>query len=186
MLPAEDHRAWSADGAVRLRLTETGPQAVTPVSVPTLFRGVVERLPGGLALRTRGPAGEYRDWTFDQYHQDVRCLGSVLRLLRVMFSGRWRRALSSWVWTRCTRCRYWATTIPVCTCQKWAESTPAGSPRGCTSAAAPPPASTSRRTAERTSSWPGTPSSLPRQGHVSINLTLTKHPHKISCCSYWR
>ena len=83
VLPAEDHRAWSADGAVRLRLTETGPQAVPPVSVPTLFRGVVERLPGGLALRTRGPAGEYRDWTFHQYHQDVRSVGSVLRLLRV-------------------------------------------------------------------------------------------------------
>ena len=38
VLPATDHRTWSPDGAVSLRIASSGAQSVAPVSVPTLFK----------------------------------------------------------------------------------------------------------------------------------------------------
>ena len=38
MRPADEFRAWEAEAAVRLRLPESGPGAIQPVSVPSLLR----------------------------------------------------------------------------------------------------------------------------------------------------
>ena len=90
ILEAGDHRAWTAESPVRLRLTETGeiedgdqiidsdlntehpgPQSMDPISVPSLLRQVTERLPDQPALRTRDSMGQPRDWTYAQYHEDI-------------------------------------------------------------------------------------------------------------------
>jgi len=72
ILSADDFRAWRADSSVKLRIQESGPQSVVPVSVPTLFKRQVENLPNHLALRSPGPTGDNLDWTWTQYHEDVR------------------------------------------------------------------------------------------------------------------
>ena len=38
VLAAAEHRSWTPDGPVKLRLSDTGAQSFTPISVPTLFR----------------------------------------------------------------------------------------------------------------------------------------------------
>ena len=45
VLPASDHRTWAPDGAVKLRVADTGPCSATPISVPTMFKAVVEETP---------------------------------------------------------------------------------------------------------------------------------------------
>lgn len=72
ILPADDFRAWLPNSAVKLRMKDSGPQSAPPISVPTLFKTQVENLPNNLALRTRDPTGEYVDWTWTQYYDDVR------------------------------------------------------------------------------------------------------------------
>ena len=71
VLPATDHRSWTAQGPVRLRISETGSQSFPPISVPTLFRQVVERVPDNLALRKRDNNGNHIDWTYSQYYQQA-------------------------------------------------------------------------------------------------------------------
>ena len=67
VLPVNDHRTWSADGAVRISISSSPP----PISVPTLFRTTVENLPNRVALGVRGPSGEDLTWTYSQYHDEV-------------------------------------------------------------------------------------------------------------------
>ena len=38
VLAASDHRSWTPDGPVKLRITDSGYQSIKPISVPTLFR----------------------------------------------------------------------------------------------------------------------------------------------------
>ena len=72
ILPASDHRAWTAEGAVRLRLAQSGAQSLQPRSVPTLLRQTVERFPDQTALRTRREEGDPWSWTYSEYLQEVR------------------------------------------------------------------------------------------------------------------
>jgi len=71
ILPAEDHRAWDPQAAVKLRLAESGPGAIQPISIPTLFRQQVEAIPDNKALRALGRQGEDIHWTWTQYHEEV-------------------------------------------------------------------------------------------------------------------
>ena len=38
VLAASDHRSWTPDGPVKLRITDSGYQSIKPISVPSLFR----------------------------------------------------------------------------------------------------------------------------------------------------
>ena len=49
----------------------SGPQSVTPISVPSLLRQVTERVGDKPALRTRDALGQPRNWTYAQYHEDI-------------------------------------------------------------------------------------------------------------------
>ena len=68
ILPADDFRAWAPDAAVSLRIKDSGPQSAAPISVPSLFKKQVENLPSSLALRAKGSAGQYFDWTWTDYY----------------------------------------------------------------------------------------------------------------------
>ena len=72
VLEATEHRAWTAEGSVRLRLAEAGAQSRPPISVPTLLRQTVERWPGQTALRARTEEGEAVSWSYSDYHREVR------------------------------------------------------------------------------------------------------------------
>ena len=72
MLAATEHRAWTASGAVKLRVAPTGPESKKPISVPTLLRQTVERFPDNTAFRSRTDSGDALTWTYTQYHQEVR------------------------------------------------------------------------------------------------------------------
>jgi len=78
VLPASDFRAWEAEAAVHLRLAQSGPASSQPISVPSLLRRQVEQLPDKAALRARGRTGEDIQWTFTQYHEEVRAVGKGL------------------------------------------------------------------------------------------------------------
>lgn len=71
VLPAPDYRTWLADGAVMLRIQASGPQSPPPISIPTLLRQIVERVPNHLALGSKGPQGENLLWTYSQYLEEV-------------------------------------------------------------------------------------------------------------------
>ena len=49
---------------------DSGPLAVKPISVPTLFQETVKKLPDGLALAHKRK-GEWVNWTYKQYYDDV-------------------------------------------------------------------------------------------------------------------
>ena len=77
LLPADDHRAWRAEAAVKLRISAGGAQSEAPISVPTLLRRTVERSPDCPALRTREEGGGHVDWTYSQYYQEVRTVAKA-------------------------------------------------------------------------------------------------------------
>ena len=58
------------DEPVKLRMGDSGPLAVKPISVPTLFQETVKKLPDGLALAHKRN-GEWVNWTYKQYYDDV-------------------------------------------------------------------------------------------------------------------
>ena len=72
LVSASDHRAWTAEGAVRLRVTPSGPQSVKPRSVPTLLSQTVEKFHQKTALRTRTEEGDSLSWSYSQYLEEVR------------------------------------------------------------------------------------------------------------------
>ena len=69
VLEATEHRAWTPEAAVRLRLAQTGAQSRPPISVPTLLRQTVERWPDQTALRARTEDGSPLAWSYTDYHQ---------------------------------------------------------------------------------------------------------------------
>ena len=71
ILPAVEHRACQPEAAVRLTISSSGAQSLAPISVPTLLRRTVERLPGGPALRMRVEGGGTVDWNYSQYYEEV-------------------------------------------------------------------------------------------------------------------
>ena len=75
VLEASEHRAWTAEAAVRLRLAQAGAQSRPPVSVPTLLRQTVERWPHQTALRARTDEGEAVSWSYSHYLQEIRQVG---------------------------------------------------------------------------------------------------------------
>ena len=48
-----------------------GPQSQKPISVPTLLNQITEKVPDHPALRIRDQHGEPRDWSYQEYHQDI-------------------------------------------------------------------------------------------------------------------
>ena len=72
VLEATQHRAWTPEAAVSLRLSQTGAQSRPPISVPTLLRQTVERWPDQTALRARTEDGCAVSWSYTDYHQEIR------------------------------------------------------------------------------------------------------------------
>lgn len=50
VLPADDIMSWSADQPVKLRMSDSGPLAMKPISIVTAFRQTVEKFSSHLAL----------------------------------------------------------------------------------------------------------------------------------------
>jgi len=50
LVEADSLMTWVRDGAVKLRMTESGHGALTPVTVITAFKETVDRVPNRIAL----------------------------------------------------------------------------------------------------------------------------------------
>ena len=117
ILPAEDHRAWDPAAPVKLRLADSGPGAIQPISIPTLFRKQVsgaqsacdscvplppfpavkvEAIPDNKALQALGRQGEDIQWTWTQYHEEVSVLFTHSQWLHLFL---WQ--VSPLPWLRC-------------------------------------------------------------------------------------
>lgn len=70
VLPASCVYTSKRDEAVKLRMSDTGPLAVKPISIPTMFQETVRKHPQGLALAHKRK-GEWVKWTYKQYYDDV-------------------------------------------------------------------------------------------------------------------
>ncbi|XP_046571351.1 long-chain-fatty-acid--CoA ligase ACSBG2-like isoform X3 [Haliotis rubra] len=55
---------------VRLRMSERGPGAVKPITVPTLLRQVAQKVPNNVALAVKRN-GQWVKWTYSQYYATV-------------------------------------------------------------------------------------------------------------------
>jgi len=71
LLPATDLRAWQAEAPVRLRDNANDLVTIPPLSVPSMLKNQVDRLPDGRALQKRGKSGEELVWTWAEYHIQV-------------------------------------------------------------------------------------------------------------------
>jgi len=71
LLPATDLRAWQAEAPVRLRDNANDLATIPPLSVPSMLKNQVDRLPDGRALQKRGNSGEELVWTWAEYHTQI-------------------------------------------------------------------------------------------------------------------
>ena len=106
-------RSWVPDGAVKIPMQSSGPQSVTPISIPSMFSGVVDRHPGHLALHTRDRHGQDIKWTYEQYMEDVRYKVHQITQNHGIFNnvniGLQLKDSLPWVWRDTTQLVCWVT-----------------------------------------------------------------------------
>ena len=73
---------------------DSGPLAVKPISIPTMFRETVKNLPDGLAMAHKRK-GEWVKWTYKQYYDDV--VKAAKSFIKVI-DGLCKSHLSTVVW----------------------------------------------------------------------------------------
>ncbi|XP_060075848.1 long-chain-fatty-acid--CoA ligase ACSBG2-like [Ylistrum balloti] len=71
LMPATSQFTTQRDDAVKLRMDETGPGAMKPQTVPSVFKGTVDKAPNATALGVKRD-GVWVRWTYKQYYDDVR------------------------------------------------------------------------------------------------------------------
>ncbi|XP_076443994.1 long-chain-fatty-acid--CoA ligase ACSBG2-like [Babylonia areolata] len=71
--PAPADSLWTTrrDGAVKLRLTDSGPGALPPTTVPTLLHQTAHNIPNAIALSVKRK-GFWVNWSYREYLEDVR------------------------------------------------------------------------------------------------------------------
>ncbi|XP_021368675.1 long-chain-fatty-acid--CoA ligase ACSBG2-like isoform X2 [Mizuhopecten yessoensis] len=71
LLPATAQYTTSREDAVKLRMDDTGPGVMKPLTVHTVFKNTVDKAPNTIALGVKRD-GAWVKWTYKQYYDDVR------------------------------------------------------------------------------------------------------------------
>ncbi|XP_069137108.1 long-chain-fatty-acid--CoA ligase ACSBG2-like isoform X3 [Argopecten irradians] len=71
LMPATTQFTTRRDEAVRLQMDDTGPGAMKPMTVPSVFKNTADKAPNAIALGVKR-GGAWVKWTYKQYYNDVR------------------------------------------------------------------------------------------------------------------
>ncbi|XP_033730487.1 long-chain-fatty-acid--CoA ligase ACSBG2-like, partial [Pecten maximus] len=71
LLPATAKFTTRREDAIQLRMDDTGPGAMKPLTVPTVFKNTADKAPNATALGVKRD-GAWVKWTYKQYYNDVR------------------------------------------------------------------------------------------------------------------
>nr|XP_022331343.1 long-chain-fatty-acid--CoA ligase ACSBG2-like isoform X2 [Crassostrea virginica] len=77
LAPATDFIVSKRDQAVKLRMSDSGPAAEKPRTVPSMFYQTVQRVPNHPALAVKR-GGVWVKWTYEQYFNDTRKAAKAL------------------------------------------------------------------------------------------------------------
>eukprot|EP00091_Calanus_sinicus_P000630 TRINITY_DN10553_c2_g1_i1.p1 TRINITY_DN10553_c2_g1~~TRINITY_DN10553_c2_g1_i1.p1 ORF type:complete len:131 (-),score=21.28 TRINITY_DN10553_c2_g1_i1:14-406(-) len=78
IIPSNDIITWAADGAVKLRLENSGPASGVPISVPGRMKKIAMESPDLPALKKSDPkTGQEIVWSWSNYYQDVRTVAKA-------------------------------------------------------------------------------------------------------------
>lgn len=69
---ADSLMTWDRDGAVKLRLADSGPGAEPPQTIMQAFKRTVDRAPNRMALAAKID-GSWKGFTFKNYYEQVQC-----------------------------------------------------------------------------------------------------------------
>ncbi|KAK7116001.1 long-chain-fatty-acid--CoA ligase ACSBG2-like isoform X2 [Littorina saxatilis] len=69
-VPADTLWTTRRDGAVKLRVRNSGPGSETPITVPTLIKSIAKKIPDHVAMAIKRD-GAWVNWTYAQYLADI-------------------------------------------------------------------------------------------------------------------
>ncbi len=70
---ADHYFTWDVRTPVKIHMGDEYPCDLPPITIPRMIRMTVENYGGCLALADRrGPANEWKKWTYEEYHEESR------------------------------------------------------------------------------------------------------------------
>jgi len=79
---ADSLTTWLRDGAVKLRMTDSGPGAERPVTVMTAFKETVDRVPDRIALCEL--LNYCKTWSFRPFQWEIRARQFLIRIVKTV------------------------------------------------------------------------------------------------------
>lgn len=78
VIPVNNMITWKRNGAVKLRISSSGPGSDAPKSIPSLMKQIADKYPTTAAVKTRDPKSNVEQmWTWSQYRDEVRIVAKA-------------------------------------------------------------------------------------------------------------